>query len=38
SIWPNITLKKDQDPEAEKHDGESGKYEKYFTEAPGDGD
>ena len=38
SIWPNITLKKDQEPDAEQHDGESGKLEKYFSEAPGDGD
>ena len=36
--WPNITQKKEPLPEAEKHDGEGGKLEKYFTEAPGEGD
>ena len=38
SLWPNITIKKEPDPEAETHDGESGKFEKYFSEAPGAGD
>jgi len=37
-LWPNITQKRDPDPEAETHDGESGKMDKYFTEAPGEGD
>ena len=37
-LWPVITLKKDQDPDAEKHDGEEGKFEKYFSEKPGTGD
>ena len=37
-IWPNITQKKDPLPDAEKHDGEEGKLEKYFTEEPGEGD
>jgi ferredoxin len=36
--WPNITQKKDQDPDAEKHDGEEGKFEKYFSANPGTGD
>ena len=36
--WPNITTKRDQMPEAEKYDGEEGKLEKYFSEAPGEGD
>jgi ferredoxin len=35
---PNITQKKDQDPDAEKHDGEEGKFEKYFSANPGTGD
>ncbi len=37
-IWPNITHKKDPLPDAEKHDGEPNKLEKYFTEEPGEGD
>ncbi|MEO0822545.1 MAG: ferredoxin FdxA [Pseudomonadota bacterium] len=36
--WPNITQKKDPLPEAEKRDGESGKFEAHFSEKPGDGD
>ncbi|MEL7137454.1 MAG: ferredoxin FdxA [Pseudomonadota bacterium] len=36
--WPNLTQKKDAMEEAEKFDGESGKYEAHFSEAPGDGD
>jgi ferredoxin len=36
--WPNITGKKDPLPDAEEHDGEEGKFEKYFSEAPGEGD
>ena len=38
AIWPNITVKKDQMPEAEKYDGEPGKLEKYFSAEPGTGD
>ena len=38
ALWPNITVKKDPLPEAEKYDGESDKFERYFTEAPGEGD
>ncbi len=37
-IWPNITAKKDPLPDAEKHDGEEGKMDKYFSEEPGEGD
>jgi len=37
-IWPNITIKTDPMPDAEKHDGEEGKLEKYFSEKPGEGD
>ena len=36
--WPVITLMKDADPDSEKHDGEEGKFEKYFSPAPGEGD
>lgn len=36
--WPNITIKKDQLPEAVELDGELNKLEKYFSEKPGTGD
>ena len=36
--WPVISQKKDPLPDAEKHDGEENKLEKYFTEEPGEGD
>lgn len=36
--WPNIVTKRDPLPEAEKYDGEEGKLDKYFSEAPGTGD
>ena len=32
-----IVTKKDPLPEAEDRDGESGKLDKYFSEAPGEG-
>lgn len=37
-IWPNITAKKDPMEGAEDHDGETGKYDKYFSAEPGEGD
>ncbi|KAG1715552.1 Ferredoxin-2 [Nymphon striatum] len=36
-MWPVIITKKDPLPEAEERDGEAGKLEKYFSEAPGEG-
>ncbi|MBX2854157.1 MAG: ferredoxin family protein [Rhodobacteraceae bacterium] len=36
--WPRLTKKRDPLPDAEKHDGESGKFEKFFSETPGAGD
>ena len=36
--WPNITIKRDSPPDAKKFDGETDKLEKYFSEAPGEGD
>ena len=36
-LWPVIVSKKDPLPEAEERDGEEGKLEKYFSEAPGEG-
>jgi len=37
-LWPNIISKLDPLPDATERDGEPGKLEKYFSEAPGDGD
>jgi ferredoxin len=37
-LWPNITQKKDALPGADECNGEAGKFEKYFSEAPGAGD
>ncbi len=34
-LWPVIVERKDPLPEAEDRDGEEGKREKYFSEAPG---
>ena len=36
-IWPNIGQKIDAMPEAEKMQDETGKFDKYFSEAPGKG-
>ncbi len=36
--WPNITVKREPPSDGEKYDGETGKLEKYFSEAPGQGD
>ncbi len=36
--WPVILSKKDPLPGYEEKDGEAGKMEKYFSEAPGEGD
>ena len=36
--WPNITEKKEQPEGAEEHDGEEGKFEKFFSAKPGSGD
>ena len=35
--WPVIVTKKDELPDAEAHDGEEGKLEKYFSETAGAG-
>jgi ferredoxin len=37
-LWPVITVKRDALPEAERYDGESGKFEKYFSPEAGEGD
>ncbi|WEX77334.1 ferredoxin family protein [Sinorhizobium numidicum] len=36
--WPNITVKRDPLPEAKEMDGIEEKYEKYFSDKPGQGD
>ena len=36
--WPNITIRRDPLPDSEKMDGESGKFEKFFSDKPGEGD
>ena len=36
--WPNITVKKEEPEDADEHKGEEGKYEKYFSAEPGEGD
>jgi ferredoxin len=36
--WPNITQKKDPPGDAKEHDGEAGKFEKYFSSKAGAGD
>ncbi len=37
SEWPNITQKTDPLPEADKFAEEDGKYDKYFSQKPGEG-
>ena len=37
-VWPNITSKRDAEPDAKAFDGEDGKLEKYFSSKPGQGD
>jgi ferredoxin len=37
-VWPVLTVKREENPEAEKYDGEEGKLAKYFSEKPGEGD
>jgi ferredoxin len=38
SKWPNITVKKDELPDAKEFDGVKNKLEQYFSEEPGEGD
>ena len=35
--WPVIVTKKEPLPDYDARDGEAGKMEKYFSEAPGEG-
>lgn len=36
--WPNITSQKDAPDDADEWKGVEGKFEKFFSEAPGEGD
>ncbi|MGZ8997580.1 MAG: ferredoxin FdxA [Allosphingosinicella sp.] len=36
--WPNITRKRESPADADEHKGEEGKFEKYFSTDPGEGD
>jgi len=36
--WPNITQRKDSPADADEHKGEEGKFDKYFSAEPGEGD
>ncbi len=36
--WPNITSQKEPPADADEHKGEEGKFEKFFTPEPGEGD
>ena len=36
--WPKITIRRDPLPDAETMEGESGKFEKFFSEKAGEGD
>ncbi|MBI1251436.1 MAG: DUF3470 domain-containing protein [Alphaproteobacteria bacterium] len=37
-IWPNITRKKDAPADADDFKDEKDKFDKYFSDKPGDGD
>ena len=36
--WPEVTVKRDAPADADDHKGEAGKFEKYFSPEPGEGD
>ena len=36
--WPNITGQKEPPADADDHKGEKGKFEKFFSPEPGEGD
>jgi ferredoxin len=37
-LWPNITVKRDGPADGKEFDGVEGKFEKYFSAEPGQGD
>jgi ferredoxin len=38
AVWPNITSQKAPPEDADAHKGEKDKFEKFFSDAPGEGD
>jgi len=38
NVWPNITIKRDAPADSEAFIGVEGKFEKYFSAEPGEGD
>jgi ferredoxin len=36
--WPNLTRKRESPADADEHKGEEGKFDKYFSANPGQGD
>ena len=36
--WPNITSSREPPADADEHKGEEGKFDKYFSADPGEGD
>jgi ferredoxin len=36
--WPNVTIKREPPPDAKEFDGVQGKFDKYFSPNPGQGD
>lgn len=36
--WPNITVKREPPADSAKYETETGKFEKYFSPMPGQGD
>ena len=37
-VWPNITRKREHAADAEEFQGQAGKFDKYFSANPGEGD
>ncbi|MBB3764705.1 ferredoxin FdxA [Sphingomicrobium lutaoense] len=38
AAWPNITVKKESPEDADEYKGMEGKFEKFFSPEPGEGD
>ena len=36
--WPNITVKRESPADADEFKGQDGKFEKFFSDKPGEGD
>lgn len=37
-VWPNITVKREPEPDSKEYDGQPGKLEAFFSSKPGQGD